>query len=101
MIKLSFESYVKFDEFINSPEGKVESSKIVVKEIYGALKSKKKKLKAFTVELEEEDMEFSVNIAREDWGDALAECLKHFEAQELSDECIDTYMVIQEFNELK
>jgi hypothetical protein len=47
MIKLSFESYVEFGEFLNSPEGKVESSKIIVKEIYGALKSKKKKLKAF------------------------------------------------------
>lgn len=99
MNNLSFESYAKFDEYLNSAKGVVESSKILVKEIHGSLKSKKKKLKVFTVELKEEDMEFSINISREDWGDALAVCLKHFEKQEMTDECIDTFMVIQEYHE--
>lgn len=101
MNKLSFESYAKFNEYLNSTEGKVESSKIIVKEIYDGLKSKKTRLKVLTVDLEQEDMKFSVNIARNYWGDALASCLKNFEEHEKSDECIDTYMVIQKFNELK
>lgn len=100
MKNLVFKSHKDFDLYLNSKEGVVEESKNIVKEIYSALKTKKKSVKTFSIELEDEDMSFIVSIAREDWGNALQTCLKHFEDNEMSDECIDTYMVIQKLKDL-
>ncbi len=73
---------------------------LMVEGISESYKNKKRSAQLFTISFEDEDeYSFEVSLPSNQWVLALEQCLKNYESWEMSDEIIDTYLLIKEVKE--
>lgn len=99
MRKLQIQSLEELDQIFR--ERSVDMTNTIREGIEQAIKNKKKTALLFEIEVEGTDMTFEISTTRKEWLTALENCLKHYEEWEMSDEAIDTYLLIKELKEKK
>jgi len=66
-----------------------------------AFDNKKKTAMLFEIQIEGLENSFEISLPIKEWIVALENCLKHYEEWEMSDEAIDTYLLIKELKKKK
>lgn len=99
MRKLQIESLDELEGIFR--EKSVDMTNNIKEGIEEAIKNKKKTALLFEIELEGMDTSFEISLTSKEWIIALENCLKHYGEWEMSDEAIDTYLLIKELKEKK
>ena len=99
MRKLQIESLDELEGIFR--EKSVDMTNNIKEGIEEAMKSKKKTALLFEIELEGMDTSFEISLTSKEWVTALENCLKHYGEWEMSDEAIDTYLLIKELKDKK
>lgn len=99
MRKLQIESLQELEQIFR--EKSVDMTNNIKEGIEEAMKNKKKTALLFEIEIEGVDSAFEISLTSKEWVTALENCLKHYEEWEMSDEAIDTYLLIKELKEKK
>ena len=97
MRKLQIESLQELEQIFR--EKSVDMTNNIKEGIEEAMKNKKKTALLFEIEIEGVDSAFEISLTSKEWVTALENCLKHYEEWEMSDEAIDTYLLIKELKE--
>lgn len=97
MRKLQIESLQELEQIFR--EKSVDMTNNIKEGIEEAMKNKKKTALLFEIEIEGVDNAFEISLTSKEWVTALENCLKHYEEWEMSDEAIDTYLLIKELKE--
>lgn len=99
MRKLQIESLEELEGIFR--EKSVDMTNNIREGIQEAIKNKKKTALLFEIELNGMDTSFEISLTSKEWITALENCLKHYGEWEMSDEAIDTYLLIKELKEKK
>lgn len=99
MRKLQIESLQELEEIFR--EKSVDMTNNIREGIEEAMKNKKKTALLFEIEMDGIDSTFEISLTSKEWITALENCLKHYGEWEMSDEAIDTYLLIKELKEKK
>ena len=99
MRKLQIESLDELEGIFR--EKSVDMTNNIKEGIEEAMKNKKKTALLFEIELEGMGTSFEISLTSKEWVTALENCLKHYGEWEMSDEAIDTYLLIKELKEKK
>jgi len=99
MRKLQIESLEELEGIFR--EKSVDMTNNIREGIEEAMKAKKKTALLFEIELDGMDTTFEISLTSKEWITALENCLKHYGEWEMSDEAIDTYLLIKELKEKK
>ena len=99
MRKLQIESLEELEQIFR--EKSVDMTNNIKEGIEEAIKNKKKTALLFEIEIEGVDSAFEISLTSKEWITALENCLKHYGEWEMSDEAIDTYLLIKELKEKK
>lgn len=97
MRKLQIESLQELEQIFR--EKSVDMTNNIKEGIEEAMKNKKKTALLFEIEVEGLDTAFEISLTSKEWVTALENCLRHYEEWEMSDEAIDTYLLIKELKE--
>lgn len=97
MRKLQIESLQELEQIFR--EKSVDMTNNIKEGIEEAMKNKKKTALLFEIEIEGVDNAFEISLTSKEWVTALENCLKHYGEWEMSDEAIDTYLLIKELKE--
>jgi len=85
-----------YEEFLAMAENKdFRIAKATVDAILDNLKTKKKHVHVFEIEVNEENATYSLTVERENFLDALEKNLNHYEREELYEECSKIVDAIQ------
>ena len=93
MEKFEFKDMGEFTESFS--ERTPRMTLLIAKSISEAVKAKKKTANMFEVSIEGGDTSFEISLPKSQWETALGACLKYFEEWEMSDEAIDTYLLLK------
>lgn len=99
MRKIQIESLQELEEIFR--EKSVDMTNNIKEGIEEAIKNKKKTALLFEIEIEGVGNAFEISLTSKEWVTALENCLKHYGEWEMSDEAIDTYLLIKELKEKK
>ena len=97
MRKLEIEDLQESEQIFR--EKSVDMTNNIREGIEEAMKSGKKTALLFEIEMEGIDTSFEISLTSKEWIIALENCLKHYEEWEMSDETIDTFLLIKELKE--
>jgi hypothetical protein len=97
MRKLQIESLQELNEIFK--QRTKEMTNAIREGVEEAVKGGKKTALLFEIEIEGMDTSFEISITTKEWVVALENCLKHYEEWEMSDEAIDTYLLIKTIKE--
>lgn len=96
MKRVEFNTPDEFTSYFS--EKNVEITKAVVSAIKEALESQKKTAVLFEVYFDSMDVFYELSLTRNQWQTALENCLSHFEQWNMSDDAIDTYLLIKDLD---
>lgn len=99
MRRLQIESLEELEEIFR--EKSVDMTNNIKEGIEEAMKNKKKTALLFEIQVEGLENIFEISLTSKEWIIALENCLKHYGEWEMSDEAIDTYLLIKELKEKK
>lgn len=99
MRRLQIESLQELEEIFR--EKSVDMTNNIKEGIEEAMKSRKKTALLFEIQVEGLENVFEISLTSKEWIIALENCLKHYGEWEMSDEAIDTYLLIKELKEKK
>ena len=99
MRRLQIESLQELEEIFR--EKSVDMTNNIKEGIEEAMKNKKKTALLFEIQVEGLENIFEISLTYKEWIIALENCLKHYGEWEMSDEAIDTYLLIKELKEKK
>lgn len=99
MRRLQIESLQELEEIFR--EKSVDMTNNIKEGIEEAMKNKKKTALLFEIQVEGLENIFEISLTSKEWIIALENCLKHYGEWEMSDEAIDTYLLIKELKEKK
>jgi hypothetical protein len=97
MRKLQIESLQELNQIFR--EKSVEMTNSIREGVEEAVKGNKKTAILFEIEMEGMDTSFEISITTKEWVIALENCLKHYQEWEMSDEAIDTYLLLKNIKE--
>ena len=93
MKKLNFSTIAEFEH--SFPRTSRKFTDAVVAGIEKALMENKKSAGIFTISFETYDGEFDISLPQSQWSASLDACLKHYSELNLTDECIDTWKLLE------
>jgi hypothetical protein len=99
MRKLQIEDLQELEAIFR--ERSVDMTNNIQQGIKEAFDNKKKTAMLFEIQIEGLENSFEISLPIKEWIVALENCLKHYEEWEMSDEAIDTYLLIKELKEKK
>lgn len=99
MRRLQIESLQELEEIFR--EKSVDMTNTIKEGIEEAMKNRKKTALLFEIQIEGLENIFEISLTSKEWITALENCLKHYGEWEMSDEAIDTYLLIKELKEKK
>lgn len=99
MRKIQIESLKELEEIFR--EKSVDMTNNIREGIEEAMKNRKKTALLFEIQVEGLDNVFEISLTSKEWIVALENCLNHYSEWEMSDEAIDTYLLIKELKEKK
>ena len=99
MRKLQIEDLQELEAIFR--ERSVDMTNNIQQGIKEAFDNKKKTAMLFEICIEGLENSFEISLPVKEWIIALENCLKHYEEWEMSDEAIDTYLLIKELKEKK
>jgi hypothetical protein len=97
MRKLEIEDLQELEQIFR--EKSVDMTNNIREGIEEAMKSGKKTALLFEIEMEGIDTSLEISLTSKEWIIALENCLKHYEEWEMSDEAIDTFLLIKELKD--
>lgn len=99
MRKLQIEDLQELEAIFR--ERSVDMTNNIREGIQEAFDNKKKTAMLFEICIEGLENSFEISLPIKEWIVALENCLKHYEEWEMSDEAIDTYLLIKELKKKK
>jgi hypothetical protein len=99
MRKLQIEDLQELEAIFR--ERSVDMTNNIQQGIKEAFDNKKKTAMLFEIQIEGLENSFEISLPIKEWIVALENCLKHYEEWEMSDEAIDTYLLIKELKKKK
>jgi hypothetical protein len=94
MKRIQVESIEDFGQLFK--EKTIEMTNTIKDSIQEAVTQKRKTANLFEVEIDGIETVMGISLGKNQWIDALETCLKHYEEWQLSDDAIDTYLLIKE-----
>jgi hypothetical protein len=94
MRKLQIQSLEQLENIFR--ERSVDMTNNIREGIQEAMSKKKKTAILFQIEMDGMDTSFEISLTSKEWLTALENCLKHYSEWEMSDEAIDTYLLIKQ-----
>lgn len=93
MKKLHFETIAQFEDAFTRSSRELTDS--IVKGIELAILENKKSADVFSITFETYDGQFDISLPQTQWSSSLDACLKHYSELNLTDECIDTWKLME------
>ena len=93
MVKLHFNSTEEFDSLFKRKSLSVTRS--IIQGIEKAMQSGKRTAPLFEITFEEVDMMYEISLPQSQWQNALENCLEHLHTQDLADEQIDCWKLLE------
>jgi hypothetical protein len=93
MKRLEIESLEELEAMFK--EKSVEMTTTIKESIQEAYNGKKKTALLFEIQIDGVDSAFEISVTKKEWIVALENCLRHFEEWEMSDDAIDTFLLIK------
>ena len=93
MVKLHFETTEEFEGLFKRKSKNVTDA--ITVGIEKAMQDGKKTAMLFEITFEQAETAFEISLPKSQWTTALESCLKHYEELELTDECIDTWKLLE------
>ena len=93
MMHLNFESLEQFEDLFSYTNRKVVDG--VFSAINDSYLFSKKTAKIFNITFQDNEVGYEITLPQEQWCNALSVVLRYYEDNGTSDECIDTWKLIQ------
>ena len=93
MKKLNFKTTEEFEEVFRGRN--LEVTRAIVDAIEKAMVTRKRSAKIFEITFDGSDYLTEISLPKSQWPDALQSCLDVFHEKSLSDECIDTWKLLE------
>ena len=93
MVKLHFETTEEFEGLFKRKTKNVTDA--IVVGIEKAMHDNRKTAMLFEITFAQAESMFEISLPRSQWATALEQCLKHYEQLDLTDECIDTWKLLE------
>lgn len=98
MVKLHFKTTDDFEELFTSKKKSVTDA--IVEGIQIAIEKKRKTAMLFDITFEEAEQNFEISLPSVEWKQALGAALDHYHEIEASDECIDTWQLLEKVKKI-
>lgn len=93
MVKLHFESPAEFETLFKKQTIKVTDA--IVSGIQSAMQNGKRSAPLFEITFKDVDNLYEISLPQSQWANALEKCLEHYHKEEMSDEAIDTWKLLE------
>jgi len=93
VVKLHFESTEEFEVLFKRQTIKVTNA--IVQGIQDAMEGSKRTAPLFEITFEEHDNLYEISLPQSQWANALEKCLEHYHSEEMADEAIDTWKLLE------
>lgn len=93
MVKLHFNTTDEFEKLFKNKTLAVTRS--IISGIEQAVQYRKKTAPLFEISFEEVDMIYEISLPRNQWQNALENCLEHLHAEDLANEQIDCWKLLE------
>ena len=93
MVNLHFSDPSEFAGVFKQQTEKVTDT--IVHEIQQAVIKNKRTAKLFSVSFDDSDVAFEISLGSHQWVQALESCLDHYHKLDRTDDCIDTWKLIE------
>lgn len=93
MVKLHFNSTDEFEGLFKSKSLSVTRS--IIQGIEGAMQNNERTANLFQITFDQADMMYEISLPKSQWVTALESCLEHLHAQNLADEEIDCWKLLE------
>lgn len=93
MVKLHFETTEEFEVLFKKRTKNITDA--ITLGIEKAMQEGKKSAVLFEVSFNDAETSFEISLPRSQWKQALEQCLNHYEELRLTDECIDTWKLLE------
>lgn len=93
MVKLHFHTTDEFEQLFKKKSLSV--TRAIVSGIENAMVKNKRTAPLFEITFEEADMLYEISLPQSQWASALENCLQHLNAEELVDEQIDCWKLLE------
>ena len=93
MKKLNFKNTLDFERVFKKRDKEITDA--IVNAIQEAMMFGKPSANLFEITFDEVDLMYEITLPKGEWKKALQSCLEHYEELEMSDECIDTWKLLE------
>lgn len=93
MVKLHFTSTDEFETLFKNKSIKVTNA--IVEGIQSAMQGGKKTAPLFEITFQEVDSLYEISLPQSQWTSALQHCLDHYHKEDMTDEAIDTWKLLE------
>lgn len=93
MTKLHFSTTQEFEQLFKKKTLSVTRS--IISGIENAVAARKRTAPLFEITFEDADMMYEISLPKSQWEVALEKCLEHLHSEDLTDEQIDTWKLIE------
>ena len=93
MIQLNFEHPEQFKDLFQTKSRKVTDA--IVQGISEAMQSNKHSADLFEISFDDHDMMYEISLPKKQWATALQSCLDFYHQVDATDECIDTWKLLE------
>lgn len=93
MVKLHFQSTDEFEVLFKRQTIKVTNA--IVQGVQKAMEDGKRTAPLFEITFEDVDNLYEISLPQSQWANALEKCLEHYHAEEMADEAIDTWKLLE------
>jgi len=92
MINLTFKDREEFERLFTPNNGELVAQ--MSDTIREASEAKKNTAEIFLISFDNSDFSYEVTIAKKEWPVVLQQCLEYYHKNEMSDECIDVWQLL-------
>lgn len=93
MVKLHFYSPEEFETLFK--RNSIEITNAIVKGIQNAMEERKRTAPLFEITFEDVENLYEISLPQSQWASALQSCLDHYHKEEMTDEAIDTWKLLE------
>ena len=93
MVKLHFNNTDEFEKLFKRKSLSVTRS--IIQGISSAMQKNKRSAPLFEITFEEVDLMYEISLPTSQWQEALSQCLEHLHAEDLADEQIDCWKILE------
>lgn len=93
MVKLHFTSTDEFETLFKNKSTKVTNA--IVEGIQLAMQQRKRTAPLFEISFEDVDNIYEISLPQSQWASALQHCLDHYHKEDMTDEAIDTWKLLE------